>query len=137
MYKILISGSREVEESEFNISCLAFSLFTIAREKGGIANLEVISGGARGIDTLARRAANRIGAKFTEVPADWKKHGRAAGPIRNRVMLDLEPDVVWAFPVGKSVGTRDCIRQAERRGIPVITANTKEYFEEPDERRED
>lgn len=133
MYKILISGSREVEESDFNISCVAFSILVTARQQGGMANIEVISGGARGIDTIARRAAKRVGAKFTEIPADWKKHGKAAGPIRNGLMLDLEPDLVWAFPVGKSIGTRNCIKQAKERGIHVTVFNTEEFFKEPNE----
>jgi hypothetical protein len=50
--------------------------------------------------------------------AQWKKHGRAAGPIRNQRMLDEgKPDLVVAFPGGR--GTADMIRRAERAGVPV------------------
>lgn len=51
-------------------------------------------------------------------PADWDRHGKAAGPIRNRQMLDEgKPDLVIAFPGGR--GTANMIEQAERAGVPV------------------
>jgi hypothetical protein len=54
--------------------------------------------------------------------AQWKKHGRAAGPIRNQRMLDKgKPDLVVAFPGGR--GTADMIRRAERAGVPVRIAD--------------
>jgi hypothetical protein len=44
------------------------------------------------------------------MPADWANHGKAAGPIRNRKMLDLKPDLVLAFhaDLTNSKGTKDC-----------------------------
>lgn len=53
-------------------------------------------------------------------PADWDKHGRAAGPIRNQEMVDLGADLCYAFLKGDSRGTKDCARRAEKAGIPVI-----------------
>ena len=53
------------------------------------------------------------------IPADWKKHGRAAGPIRNRAMLDYakkETPVVAAFWDGKSKGTGNMLKQAKAAG---------------------
>ena len=50
-----------------------------------------------------------------EMPADWTKHGKAAGPIRNQKMLDECPDLVVAFPGGK--GTADMVRRAMKAGI--------------------
>jgi len=55
-------------------------------------------------------------------PADWDHYGRAAGPIRNRAMVDKFATVralVAAFPVGTSAGTMDCVRRAKAAGIPV------------------
>ena len=49
--------------------------------------------------------------------ADWDKHGKSAGPIRNARMLGWKPDVVVAFP--GDVGTRDCVSKAKAAGIPV------------------
>lgn len=52
-------------------------------------------------------------------PADWKTHGRAAGPIRNREMVELGADICLAFPMGASRGTRGCIALAQAAGIPT------------------
>jgi hypothetical protein len=52
------------------------------------------------------------------VPADWQKHGTAAGPIRNKQMIvSGKPDLVLAFPGGR--GTADMSRRAEKHGIPL------------------
>lgn len=52
-------------------------------------------------------------------PADWDRHGKAAGPIRNQEMVDLGADLVLAFVFGPSRGTHHCIAAAERAGIPI------------------
>lgn len=81
----------------------------------------VIEGEARGADEMARDVAIRLGLPVQKFPADWTLHGRAAGPIRNRKMLDEGPDLVIAFhpDLSKSKGTADTVREAKRRGIPV------------------
>ena len=79
---------------------------------------EVISGMARGADTLAAEWARKFGFSLHEFPADWGKNGHAAGPIRNQQMLNEgKPDAVIAFPGG--VGTQDMVGRAMRAGIPV------------------
>lgn len=77
----------------------------------------VFHGGARGADALAERWTIERGVTGFASPADWTKHGRAAGPIRNRQMLDAGADLVVAFPGGS--GTADMIKQARARGVPV------------------
>lgn len=78
----------------------------------------VIHGGARGADEGAARWGESESVPVLAFPAAWKKHGKAAGPIRNaRMIRDGKPDVVIAFPGGR--GTADMIRQAEAAGIPV------------------
>jgi hypothetical protein len=57
--------------------------------------------------------------KTLSIPADWKTHGRSAGPKRNLMMLDMKPDLVLAFWDGKSPGTKHLIENARKRGIPV------------------
>lgn len=79
----------------------------------------IVEGGARGADTIARYAARALGFEVFTVDADWSAHGKAAGPMRNRRMLNRKPDLVLAFWRNKSKGTADCISEAERRGIPV------------------
>lgn len=69
-------------------------------------------------DRLAGAWAARNGAHVIAEPADWN-YGRAAGPIRNSLMLtDHKPDVVIAFPGG--AGTADMVRQARQRRLVVI-----------------
>lgn len=79
---------------------------------------EIVSGMAPGADILAAEWALRFGFPLHRFPADWRLHGRAAGPIRNQRMLDEgRPDVVIAFPGGR--GTADMVRRAKNAGIPV------------------
>jgi hypothetical protein len=63
--------------------------------------------------------------RIEKYPADWDKYGPAAGPIRNRQMLDTGVDLVIAFRVEgvPSTGTDDCTAEAKRRGIEVREYN--------------
>lgn len=84
---------------------------------GGIRHL--FHGNARGVDTLAGNWGNRQdGVSVHPVPAEWKKYGRKAGPIRNRKMLGQLPDLVVAFPGGR--GTANMVKQAKAAGVEVI-----------------
>ena len=81
---------------------------------------EVVVGDARGADASVRYWALRLGHRVRIMRADWDQHGRSAGPIRNRAMLDLNPALVVAFRAqGRSRGTDDCVEEARRRGIEV------------------
>lgn len=79
----------------------------------------IVHGGARGADTIAAAWAKSWGMEVEVHPADWRTHGKAAGPIRNQKMVDLGAHVCLAFPQPKSVGTWDCVRRAKAAGIPV------------------
>ena len=93
----------------------------------------VIEGGATGADMLARSWAEMHKVKCVTVPADWKKHGPAAGPIRNlRMLTDFAPDLGVAFPGGR--GTADMMRQARDNGIDVQEVDNLEHFVARDER---
>jgi hypothetical protein len=82
----------------------------------------VIEGEAPGADSIAREEAEQMGFKVLKYPAEWGRYGRAAGPIRNRQMLDEKPDLVLAFhaDLSRSRGTRDTVEEARRRGIMTI-----------------
>lgn len=80
----------------------------------------IIHGGAPGADTLAFEWVETFGGRQRVFPADWQKHGKAAGPIRNQRMLDEgKPNLVIAFPGGR--GTADMVRRARAAGIEVQT----------------
>jgi hypothetical protein len=78
----------------------------------------IIHGCATGADSEAMIVAEALGIKHAPFRADWRTHGKAAGPIRNQRMLDEgKPDLVVAFPGGR--GTADMVRRARLAGLPV------------------
>lgn len=79
----------------------------------------VISGDATGVDALAKAWAMTRHKTYIGYPANWKDFGLAAGPIRNRKMLEAHPlAIVLAFPGG--AGTTNCITNAVDLGMEVI-----------------
>ena len=81
----------------------------------------VIVGDARGADIQAYECCKEDGFTVISVDAKWWKYGMAAGPIRNREMLDLKPNLVLAFhdDLAHSKGTLDTVTEAKRLGIKV------------------
>ena len=83
----------------------------------------IIEGCAKGADSISGYIARQLNYEVLEFPANWDKYGRAAGPIRNKQMLDEgKPDLVLAFhsDIKRSKGTKNMIEQAKKRGIKVI-----------------
>lgn len=83
-------------------------------------NVTLVSGHAKGADTLAEKYAAEKGIAIKIFPAEWTKYGKAAGPIRNRVMLDYAKEqtpVIVAFWNGESRGTGNMIKQAQKAGV--------------------
>lgn len=79
----------------------------------------LVNGAATGADNLSAWWAYYRGIPRIDCPADWKKHGKAAGPIRNSLMLEeYRPQLVVAFPGGR--GTQNMRAQAIERGIPIF-----------------
>jgi len=111
--KVLVCGSRNLDRSWLKRIRDRFERLP--------ADSIVIEGGAKGADSLARIAAQDTGLDVVEMPANWKRYGLPAGPIRNRRMLDLQPDIVIAFhpKIEESSGTKDCVAEAKRRGILI------------------
>ena len=96
----------------------------------------IIHGGAEGADSLAASIAEELGIRVEEYRADWKTHGKSAGPIRNqRMLVEGDPDLVLAFPFFDSRGTADMIsRAATWQWTHVIAIYTE--LEPPGERTE-
>ena len=88
----------------------------------------LVHGDASGADRLAAWAAHLLDASgelcgeypitIKPHPANWEKHGKAAGPIRNQEMLDSGVDLVIVFPGGK--GTADMRKRALKAGVVVV-----------------
>ena len=118
MMRIVIAGSRGFED----YALLEQTLGLILDEQ--IEPVELVSGHAKGADLLAETYAKENGLPIRIIKPDWKAYRRAAGPIRNRQMLDYakeESPLVVAFWDGKSKGTRNTIETAKSLGIPVKT----------------
>lgn len=110
--KALICGGRK-----FNDIKLACAELDRLRNELGFTN--IIQGGATGADTIAMLWANNRGVPNVTYPAQWKLHGKKAGPMRNTQMLEEgRPDVVIAFPGDK--GTADMVGKAEAAGVKVV-----------------
>src|SRR6478735_4722343 len=77
----------------------------------------IIHGAARGADQMAGIIGKNLGFEVISVPAEWDKHGRAAGPIRNKKMLDMAPDLVIAFheDIRNSKGTKNMLDIAVKK----------------------
>lgn len=84
---------------------------------------DVIHGAASGADNMAgvwARANRREDERYIRewrFPADWDGLGKAAGPIRNKQMIEAKPDLVIAFPGGK--GTANMVKLARETNIEV------------------
>jgi hypothetical protein len=115
--RVLVTGGRDFRNREW----LFAGLDLLNEVSGGIT--ELIEGGASGADCLAANWAiwkkDRTGKpEHTKVPAEWGKHGRSAGYIRNIEMAQMDPDVVLACPGGR--GTANMVSVARARGIRVV-----------------
>jgi hypothetical protein len=79
----------------------------------------LVYGGASGADDLAHGIVSESFYWEQErFEADWERHGRAAGPIRNQQMVDSGLDLLIAFQGGR--GTEDMIRRAKAAGVLVL-----------------
>ena len=109
----------------------------LARSSGRLVHL-LLHGGARGADAAIGRAAQQLGWSALVMPAQWQLHGRAAGPIRNRALLEqavaravahsspscLTSVLVVAFPGGAGTASlvREARRMASRSPVPLAVA---------------
>ena len=97
------------------------SRIDMAEELGDRARIYV--GCAKGVDALVRNLL----PEAVIFKADWAEYSKAAGPMRNRAMIDFavsDRDMVTmlAFPHAlKGSGTWDCIRRASRSGVTTIS----------------
>jgi hypothetical protein len=126
--RILITGSRNWTNRDTIASAILDAIDShgehlITHDENGPTlrwdQITIVHGAARGADHIAGRVARAWGMRVEEHPADWDRHGKSAGPIRNTNMVHLGADICLAFPTGSSVGTRHCMRIAEAAGIPV------------------
>lgn len=120
MTRILIFGSRDWTDEE------AISV-VLNGYLSDVTPLEVLNGGAGGADRIAQAWADTNVVVCWTLEADWAKHGKGAGPIRNQAMLDEgKPDVAWGFvtkPLEESRGSADMARRARAVGVPTYVVS--------------
>lgn len=109
--RIMVTGSRNWED----VDAIRNALRQVSAE-----HVILMHGDCSGTDRIAAKIArHELGWEVQAYPANWKEHGKAAGPIRNHQMLSMGPELVIAFPSASSRGTQDAIRQARLLGIEV------------------
>lgn len=126
--KVLVCGGRQFANPNvhgkpaaevFEETCKLVSALDALNEKPGYCITRIIHGCAPGADMAAANWAGDRGIAVEPYPAEWRKYGSAAGPIRNARMLAMgAPDVVIAFPGNR--GTADMVRRARAAGVRVI-----------------
>lgn len=109
--KLIIAGGRSFKGDKIHLQWL-----DSIHEQHRVT--EVVSGKAPGADHFGEQWAAMRNIPVTPFPADWNKHGRAAGPIRNRQMAGYA-DGLAAFPGGK--GTANMLRQAADAELTIFT----------------
>ena len=126
--RIIIAGSRDFNDYEL----LKKSAIEIITKKTMLPDLtRIISGGARGADTLGERFANEMGLEISRFIPDWEGLGKRAGYVRNAEMAKFAVEdgnygVLIAFWDGQSRGTKHMIDLAKRCGLEVHVVNYKE-----------
>lgn len=117
-FKVIIAGSRGFS----NYKLLKEKCNEYLREKRKEYNIIIISGGARGADTLGEKYAQDEGFSLEVFPANWNKFGKSAGFIRNEQMAEVA-DALIAFWDGKSNGTKHMIEIMENKKLLVRVVN--------------
>jgi hypothetical protein len=120
-FRVLVTGSRNCDEYEAQFVAGTLDRLCSAALANAV-RVVIVEGECPkgGVDRAARNWAEATpGAEVEPHPADWDRHGRAAGPIRNSEMVKSGANWCLGFPSPGSRGTWDCIRKAADAGIPV------------------
>lgn len=126
--RIVIAGSRDFNDYEL----LKREVLNIVKHDNIPKDyVKVISGGARGADTLGERFAKEFGLEIKRFIPDWDGLGKRAGYVRNAEMAkysveDYNDGMLIAFWDGKSKGTKHMIDLANKHGLEVHVVNYKE-----------
>lgn len=121
--RVLVTGSRHLTEDQAaHVQGVLQDVRFADLYKNGRRPIVIVQGECPngGVDLAAKQWAEQAdGATSEGHPADWERHGKSAGPIRNSYMVSLGADLCLAFPATGSRGTWDCIRKAVDAGIPT------------------
>ena len=113
--KVIIAGSRNVHD---------YKLVVQAMERCGYEVTEVVCGMANGIDRLGEQWARANNISVIEMPADWNRHGKKAGVLRNIEMAKYADAAVVIWD-GVSPGSRHMINEMIRKNKPYFVQLTE------------
>lgn len=113
--KTIIAGSRTIN----NYNIVKSAIEKVVNSDDGWTITEIVSGGAKGIDSLGERWAKNNDIPIKRFVADWEQYGKAAGPIRNTLMAKYS-DCLIAIWDGKSRGTSHMITEAQSLDLRVV-----------------
>lgn len=116
--KLVIAGTRTLNPSIDDINSY------LQQHNLSSIRFEVVSGKAMGVDTAGEKFARYYNLKVHDFPADWEKFGRAAGPIRNKLMAEFA-DALLVIWDGKSAGSRNMKTIMTNMGKPVYEVIVK------------
>lgn len=115
--KIIIAGSRTINDysilSQALKCAIQNNIITYAE------SFEIVSGGAKGVDTLARKYARESGYKLTEIKPNYRTNNDRGAPIRRNEDIARYGDVLLAIWDGKSLGTKHIISYTQKLNKPV------------------
>ena len=121
--RVLVTGERGWEDDDAVILVMREFEFILEDVHQDPKAITIVHGdcSSGGIDRVAQAVGESMGFHVIPHPANWAKYGRAAGPIRNKAMLEEDGpfDLVLAFhrDISKSKGTKDCYGRANRMGL--------------------
>lgn len=119
--KLIIAGSRTIEDYEHFQSLMDDYLRFFEMHSQEPVD-EIISGACpTGVDAMGERWATEQGIPVKRFPADWKSHGKAAGPIRNAQMAEYA-DALFLMWDGKSRGSSSMLAEMEKLNKHTISA---------------
>ena len=112
--RVVVAGGRDFWDYDTAKIFINFCISQIQTKY----SLIFVSGGCRGADALGERYAKEFHFPLERYPAEWKTHGKAAGPIRNQKMAEVG-DYFICFWDGKSRGTFSLILSVKRLKKPL------------------
>lgn len=141
--RVAVTGDRNWADAAYvwNVLDTILDKFLVRNEDGSPAGLTepfVLMEGQCPVGGADKHAAEwavsrkNLGVEHLPFPADWKRFGRAAGPIRNRQMItEGKPDLVIAFhdALTKSRGTAGCVKLAEDAHIQTWLIRHEDSFD--------
>ena len=118
-------GSREwTSESDVRNTILD----TIKHIRPAGHRIRIVSGGARGVDSIGAQYACDAKLIFKLHPAEWSKYGKSAGYKRN-ILIVKDADIVLAFKNPGSKGTQHTIDIANHQGVPCMEFAPTDFTE--------